>query len=339
VAGGRLERLWYGRHPARWGLAPLAGAFCGVTMLRRRLLRAGRDRRRRFAVPVVVVGNLTVGGTGKTPLVIALVEALRARGWHPGVVSRGHGGRRHEDPLTVDAATPPAAAGDEPVLVAWRTGCPVVVGRDRAAAVRLLLQRSPQCDVVVADDGMQHYRMYRDLEIAVVDARRGFGNGWCLPAGPLREPRARLRDVDRVVLNGEGVLPGFRVDARMRLEPGTPYNLTRPELRRSLDAFSEAPVAAVAGIGDPERFFAALREAGLEVDARAFADHHPFRPRDLAFAGRRALLMTEKDAVKIRAFARRNHWVVPVRARLDEGFHEDLSRRLKRLRRAAEEGG
>lgn len=327
-----VERLWYTRHPARWPLAPLAVAFCAAAGLRRRLLRAGRDPRRRFPVPVVVVGNLSVGGTGKTPLVVALVEALREGGWNPGVVSRGYGGRRREEPLEVGPETPVGQAGDEPVLLARRAGCPVVVGRDRRAAVEHLLRRHPGCDVVLADDGLQHYGMYRDLEIAVVDAGRGLGNGWCLPAGPLRESPGRLRHVDWVVVNGAGEVPGLRVDARMRLEPGTPYNLLRPGQSRPLADFRSAPVAALAGIGDPERFFALLRRAGLAVQARAFADHHRYVPRDLAFAGGRPLLMTEKDAVKIRPFARPSHWVVPVAARPEREFLEAVARSLRACR-------
>ncbi len=330
-----LERIWYARHPLRWALVPLSGLFCAVAVVRRWRHRAGRGQGQQ--TPVLVVGNVTVGGTGKTPLVIALAEALQEAGWTPGVVSRGYGGRRREDPLLVGPETPAVQAGDEPVLIAQRTGCPVVVGRDRRRALERLLAVCPGCDVVLSDDGLQHYRLHRDLEIAVVDARRGLGNRWCLPAGPLREPAGRLRSVEWVVLRGEGEPPGVPCDARMRLRPGTPYNLCDPALRRPLAAFRRVPVAAVAGIGEPAQFFAMLRAQGLDVEARAFEDHHRFTSADLDFAQRSVVLMTEKDAVKIRAFARPTHWVVPVEARVDGAFLAAVVDALRRRSRQVEE--
>ena len=330
-----VQRIWYTRHPARWLLAPWSGAFCVAALVRRRLHRAGRVGR--SPVPVLVVGNITAGGTCKTPLVIALVEALRARGWRPGVISRGHGGRRREDPLPVTVDTSPLEAGDEPVLIARRAECPVVVGRKRTAALSRLLRLHPECDVVLADDGLQHYQLYRDLEIAVVDGQRGFGNGWCLPAGPLREPVSRLRTVDWVVLQGPGPVAGVEPDACMALLVEPAYNLQDPRRRRPLERFAGEAVAALAGIGDPQRFFAMLRTRGLRPLTRAFDDHHVYRASDLSFAGRRPLLMTEKDAVKIRPFARPWHWVVPVRARVGDGFFDEVSRALDAVRTQMEE--
>lgn len=284
---------------------------------------------RSAGVPVVVIGNLTVGGSGKTPLVIHVAELLKANGWSPAVVSRGYlAGARRDDqpPRAVSLASEPAEVGDEPVLIARRSGCPVWVGADRAAVAQRLREEHPDCDVIVMDDGLQHYALRRDLEIAVVDAR-GFGNGMLLPAGPLREPRTRLWTVDAVVAHGTEKVKGFA----MRLEGDEAHRATDARERRKLAAFAGERVHAVAGIGDPNRFFAHLARHGVKAVPHAFPDHHPFAAADLEFGDAAPVLMTEKDAVKCKRFARPTHWVLPVRAVPDPAFDAWLLRRLGEL--------
>ncbi|MGH8112586.1 MAG: tetraacyldisaccharide 4'-kinase [Rhodanobacteraceae bacterium] len=336
--GESLQPRWYEDRPPPWWTLPLAGLYGGVTGLRRALYRHGVVRATRLPVPVAVVGNITVGGTGKTPLVIALVEALLARGFKPGVVSRGYGGSAR-NPVLLNASPDPAIVGDEPALIRLRTGLPVAVGAKRAEAARLLLGEG--VDIVLADDGLQHYALARDVEICVVDGARGFGNGWPLPAGPLREPRARLRDVDFVVCNtGEadahatpmasGKAPNDRCpDAAiaMRLRVGEARNLRSGEAR-PLAQFAATRVHAVAGIGNPARFFAALRAIGVVPVEYAFPDHHHYAIADLGFGDGMPVLMTEKDAVKCRAFAQDGWWSVPVTAVLPESFLDAFTARL-----------
>ena len=268
----------------------------------------------RAGIPVVAIGNLTVGGSGKTPLAIHAAELLHAKGWSPAIVSRGYGGTVRA-PRGVSLASDPAEVGDEPVLMARRSGCPVWVGADRAAVIAALRHEHPDCDVVILDDGLQHYAMRRDLEIAVVDARV-FGNGFMLPAGPLREPRTRLWTVDAVVAHGTDAVKGYA----MRLEGGELHRATDARARRPLDAFAGQRVHAVAGIGDPHRFFLRLAKAGIQVVPHPFPDHHPFRAGDLEFGDEAPVLMTEKDAVKCERFADERCWCLPVRARVDDAL-------------------
>jgi tetraacyldisaccharide 4'-kinase len=268
-------------------------------------------------VPVVVVGNITVGGTGKTPLVIHLALALRARGRHPGIVSRGYRGRSG-DVLEVTAGSDPAVVGDEPLLLARHSACPVFVGRDRVAAARGLLASYPECDLIIADDGLQHYRLERDVEIALFD-ERGVMNGWALPAGPLREPVTRLAQVDAMVLNGTAVSPAPTLAAAtfsMRLLGDRFHRLDEPLTTCSATDLAGARLHAVAGIGAPWRFFDHLTGMGLAFSEHAFPDHHDFCKEDLGFAGD-AILTTEKDAVKLaRLGLSLPVWVLPVTAKV-----------------------
>jgi tetraacyldisaccharide 4'-kinase len=322
-----LDRCWYGRAPESLLLLPLAFLFAMVTALRRQLYRWGWLASVRLPVPVVVVGNLTVGGSGKTPLVLWLIDQLRAAGLHPGVVSRGYGGNL-EGIAPVGPDSDPAAVGDEPVLIARRAGCPVWVGRRRAAAAHSLLAAQPEVDVVIADDGLQHYALARDLEIVVVDGQRGFGNGRLLPAGPLREPVSRLREVDALVVNGGGAgafhQPGPVFD--MRLSGRRFWNLRNPNQERDADAFRDETPQAVAGIGNPQRFFVHLEALGLRVIPHPFPDHHAFVPGDLP-AG--TVLMTEKDAVKCAAWAPADTWALRIDACLGEGLQSLIIDTLK----------
>ncbi|HKR76404.1 MAG TPA: tetraacyldisaccharide 4'-kinase [Rhodanobacter sp.] len=317
-----LVEAWYGNRRSPWWTWPLAGLYGVLTVLRRGLYRLGVLRRVRLPVPVIVIGNLTAGGTGKTPLTIALATALRERGLRPGVVSRGHGGRQRE-PVLLDEMPDPAVVGDEPCLIR-ASGVPVAVGRDRPAAAQLLVAAG--CDVVIADDGLQHYRLARDVEICVIDGARRFGNGHLLPAGPLREPLRRLARVDLRVCNGGTPQSG---EYPMQLAGGDVVTLDGAR-RQALSGFAGGRVHAVAAIGNPGRFFAALRDAGIEVIGHAFPDHHAFVASDLAFGDGLPVLMTDKDAVKCRAFARPHWWRVPVRAGLPADFFEVVLARLRR---------
>ncbi|HRF72744.1 MAG TPA: tetraacyldisaccharide 4'-kinase [Accumulibacter sp.] len=322
AAGGVAQCLpqrWYERRLAAvlWPLLPLSLLFGVLVWLRRWLYRCGVLRSYRLPVPVVVVGNLTVGGSGKTPLVLWLVRCLREHGWQPGIISRGYGGS-DESVRAVVAGSASAEVGDEPLLLARRSGAPVYVGRDRAAAGQALLAAHPECDVIVSDDGLQHYRLQRSVELAVFDGR-GTGNGWLLPAGPLREPLPRLAGVTAVVWNGRpersplgaaGDLPQFDMQLI-----GQRFVACSGESRScDADSLRGRPLHAIAGIGDPSRFFRQLRDLGLAFEAHPFPDHHPYDTADLAFADNAVLLMTEKDAVKCAAIASGEAWVLPVEA-------------------------
>ena len=272
-------------------------------------------RRERVPVPVLVVGNITVGGTGKTPLVIHLAQALRVLGRHPGIVSRGYRGAGGPI-LEVTAGSDPRLVGDEPLLLARRGACPVFVGRDRVAAARSLLRSYPECDLIIADDGLQHYRLARDVEIALFD-ERGVMNGWTLPAGPLREPVSRLAHVDALVLNGTAVSPAptfAGAEFSMRLLGRRFHRLDQPLTTCTAADLAGARLHAVAGIGTPQRFFDCLNGMGLAFSEHPFADHHDFCEEDLVFAGD-AILTTEKDAVKLaRLCLPLPVWVLPVTA-------------------------
>jgi tetraacyldisaccharide 4'-kinase len=325
-----LTRRWYGTAKAPWFLRPLAALFGLVARLRRRRQQA-QAREQRLPVPVIVVGNIAVGGTGKTPFVIWLVERLREWGWKPGVVSRGYGGTAPRWPQQVRADSDPALVGDEPVLIARHAGCPVFVGPDRALAAQRLLA-SGGVDIVVSDDGLQHYRLWRDLEIVVVDATRGLGNGKLLPAGPLREPASRLGEVALVVVNGSGWAAPAGRQLAMRLVAQEARKLDGSGAR-PLGAFAGQTVHAVAGIGNPARFFAMLSQQNIGLVMHPFPDHHAFTRADLEFGDELPVFMTEKDAVKCRGFAGPAHWVVPVEARIEPdgvALVQELTHALRR---------
>lgn len=324
---GRLEAIWYGGDPLGLPLIPLSWLFCGVALARRAAYQSGLLTVRRLDVPVLVVGNITAGGTGKTPLVVWLVDFLRGHGFRPGVVCRGYGGTSREWPRRVEPDSVPGDVGDEAVLVARRARCPISAAPDRVAAAEALLEGG-ECDVIVSDDGLQHLALGRDVEVAVVDGERRHGNGRCIPAGPLREPVGRLGQVDAVVANGRAA----RGEYRMRLVPDAPRRVMDDRVG---DESLEAPsgrVHGVAGIGNPGRFFSSLRSLGHEVVPHPFPDHHAFAPEDLRFGDARPVLMTEKDAVKCRAFAGPTHWYVPVKAELHPAFGRRVLELLERYR-------
>lgn len=295
-----------------WLLRPLELLFRLATTIRRKLYRHGLLAVYRAPVPLVIVGNITVGGTGKTPVVIALVEALQQRGIRVGVVSRGYGALALNQPHRVTERSTARQCGDEILLIHRRTGCPCVVAPDRPAAVRALLADNA-VDMLVSDDGLQHYALGRDLEIALLDAQRGTGNGFCLPAGPLREPVSRLRSVDFVLYRGSddplnGVL--YRVVSLVNITSGKRLAATTDSLGRQIHA--------VAGIGQPGQFFASLQGLGFEAEQHVFADHHAYTPEDFADLADRPIIMTGKDAVKCAAIAGANAWYLEIDARLPE---------------------
>ena len=312
-------------------LFPLAVLFRLVVAARRALYRHGVLAAARLPVPVIVVGNISVGGTGKTPLTLWLIEYLRAQGYRPGVVSRGYGGTVAM-PQAVGIDSVPGQVGDEPVLIARRAGCPVWVGRDRVAAARALLQAHPEVDLLLSDDGLQHYRLARDLEIAVVDGRRGLGNGLLLPAGPLREPRRRLATVDLVVVNDappEGAAGFAQHTYPMQLAGSRFANLADTVCSVGTEAFAGSVVHAVAGIGNPRRFFDHLRQLGIHAVEHPFPDHYAYHSSDFPYPDTEVVLMTEKDAVKCRQFARPHWWALAVEAQLQPEFGNRLLEKLR----------
>ena len=318
----KTPAYWYGDAPSPWHARLLAGLYGAVVSLRRKLFRKGWLRSYKPSMPVIVIGNVSVGGTGKTPLTIAVVQRLRDAGWKPGVASRGYGRNDESSAAWVDAGTPPAQGGDEPVLIARRTGAPVRVDRSRSAAARELIAAG--CDVIVCDDGLQHYRLRRDVEIEVIDGHRRYGNGRLLPAGPLREPPQRGAECDFRVVNGGDASFG-EWPMQLRADCAVPVSGGR---NRLLASFGGHRVHAVAGIGNPQRFFEMLRSLGIGVVPHAFADHHGYVAVDFEFGSELPVLMTEKDAVKCAAFANEWHYSVPVTAELPEAFWVALLDRL-----------
>ena len=328
---GRIERRWYAESTGPSLLTPLAWAYGALAGARRRAYRAGWLRPRRLSRPVVVIGNLTVGGTGKTPLTIYLAQELRAARLKVGIVSRGYG-RHGAGARSVQPDSDWRDVGDEPLLLARRTGCPTLVAADRVGAARTLIARG--AEVILADDGLQHLALARDCGIAVIDGSRGFGNGRLLPAGPLRELPEALAGADIVVVNGApthaslgaGRLP--RSALRMQLQAQPAVRLDGRGVPCELEVFRGRRVHAVAGIGNPQRFFGELMARGIEVLAHPFPDHHPFTARELAFGDDLPVLMTEKDAVKCTPFANARLWCVPVSAAFSESDARALRERV-----------
>ena len=324
----RLVNAWYQGHPALLLLRPLEWLYRAVVQRKRQRFLAGQSPSYRAPVPVIVVGNITVGGTGKTPLILYLIDHCRARGLRVGVVSRGYGAQPPSVPWRVTAEQSAREAGDEPLLLVQRSGVALMIDPDRARAVQALLSAEP-LDLILCDDGLQHYRLARDLELVLIDAVRGLGNGRCLPAGPLREPQARLQSVDAVLFNGASAdsAEGFG----FTLQPTALVNVASGE-RQSLDVFAPGQaIHAVAGIGNPQRFFRTLEALNWRPIAHAFADHATYSAASLEFSPSLPLLMTEKDAVKCRAFAQPDWWYLAVDARPSPAFSAWLDGQLDAL--------
>lgn len=316
-----IQRSWYHKFSLiTFLLLPLSVVFCAISLVRRYLFRIEILKSTRLPVPIIVVGNISVGGTGKTPLVIAIVQHLKANGFSPGVISRGYGGRARNWPQAVDADSDPAMVGDESVLIANRCRCPVSVGPDRVAAARALLD-DHQCDIIVSDDGMQHYALARDIEIAVIDGNRRLGNGLCLPAGPLRELPRRLNSVDLVVCNGKAMDNEFS----MALKSYAFHSVNDESRMKATNEFEGLEVDAVSGIGNNDRFFQYLLDLGIHIKKHAFADHHRYKVNDLTFGSNNPILMTEKDAVKCKKYSLSDAWYLRVDALLENRFYEKLT--------------
>ena len=318
-----LNGIWYGKSPVRYVLWPVSAIYRALSWLRRGAYRRGLRAAVEVPVPLIVVGKVSVGGTGKTPFIIWLADQLKQRGRKVGIVTRGYRGKGKEWPAAVSPDSDPEEVGDEPVLLARRTRCPVVAGPDRVACVEALLEDA-RVDVVLSDDGLQHYRLARTFEIAVVDGARGMGNGLCLPAGPLREPPSRLQEVDAIVVNGAGWGHAgvFRADAVVTRV----YHL-KDGAERTLESFRKEPVHAVAGIGNPQRFFDLLLDADLDVEPHPLEDHAEITLDDLTFDEPGVVLITEKDAVKCEHLKADGVWCVVV----DFQFDADRTARLMRL--------
>ena len=319
-----LEQHWYRTSALHFFLLPVSVVFRLLSGLRRMLYRNNVLKSEWLPVPVMVIGNINVGGSGKTPLTLWLAQQLLENGWHPGIISRGYGGAS-SSAQAVYSTSSPDDVGDEAALMAQRKLCPVWIGRDRPAAARALLSAYPECDVILSDDGLQHYRLQRDVEIVVIDGVRRFGNGWLLPAGPLREPVSRLKQADAIVINGGIAGPS---EFAMLLHGATFYNLLNPGVTAQAADFLGQNLHAIAGIGHPERFFAHLKDLGLKVQAHPFPDHHHFTSKDLGFTDADAVLMTEKDAVKCSAFANEKCWVLRVDAQPDPALAQLILERI-----------
>jgi len=310
-----INETWYSQNFLTHLLKPLSWIFCGIVVIRRTLYSFKLLKSTNIDVPVIVVGNITVGGTGKTPLVIWIVNFLKESGFTPGVVSRGYKGKAKSWPQQVRPDSDPVIVGDEAILISRQTGCPMAVGPDRVAASEALLKYS-NCDIIVSDDGLQHYALQRSLEVIVIDGERRFGNGQCLPAGPLRETISRMDKADFIVTNGNASQGEFA----MRYSGKTLVALNNNDSKLMLSEFKDKKVHAVSAIGNPQRFFYFLRSQGLDIIEHEFPDHYMYSVSDLDFGDNRDVIMTEKDAVKCQRFQLDNIWYLPVSVEMKKEF-------------------
>lgn len=318
-----LTDSWYRPQPIRFLLLPFSLTYQFIIACRVLAYRTGLFTRHKLGVPVIVIGNITIGGTGKTPVVIWLAKQLKQAGYKPGIISRGYGGKAPHYPYLVQPDSDARIVGDEPVIISQHTGCPMAVSPSRADAGQLLIDQY-DCNIIISDDGLQHYALDRDIEIAVVDGVRFFGNHYCLPSGPLREPLSRLRNVDFVILNGGPKESHYK----MLLEAGPLINLVDAGNTKTIADFHNQAVHCIAGIGNPERFFSYLASHELILETHDFADHHDFSAVDLNFSDDKAIIMTEKDAVKCRAFANDKMWYIPVEASISGELEQHILTKL-----------
>lgn len=324
-----LERHWYKRSLTwlTFLLLPFSYLFRVIITFRLFLYKHHLIKTTHFPVPIIIVGNVTVGGTGKTPLVIELAHLLKAQQWRPGIVSRGFGGVKQKTPIWIDEHSEPNKVGDEAILLARRSSCPVVICANRVLAVKAILEKT-DCNIVLSDDGLQHYRLGRQIEIAVLDGDRKFGNGNLLPAGPLREPQTRLKQVDFVIQQGGHPDKNY---FSMQLQGDELVSLKNPQNKLPLSHFKNQKVHAVAAIGNPNRFFAALRAEGLDIIEHVFPDHYLYQKNDFNFSDTLPIVMTEKDKIKCETFADDRFWYLPIVAVLDKSFKDQFLAAIKRL--------
>lgn len=322
------DDIWYGKHPAKWFLSPLSALFSVSTSLRRWLFKIGIKASEKPAVPTIVVGNIAVGGTGKTPLVVFLCEQLQFAGYKPGIISRGYGSKAPNYPFVVDGKASVIESGDEPFMLHQRTQCPLVISPIRTAAAKHLLANF-DVDVIITDDGLQHYALQRDIELIVIDGKRRLGNGHLLPMGPLREGPWRLNTADFIICNGGNGKAG---EINMTLKPA-PLRKVTDNSEATIDTSKQERYTAIAGIGNPQRFYNTLQAHQFNISAQHdFPDHHDFTFADIsAVSNNGAVIMTEKDAVKCQSFAQDNWYYLPVNAHLDAQFLPKLLSQLKEL--------
>ena len=322
----KIEKSWYNKSGLTTILQPFSWLFCLLVQIRRLFYRLKIFSTTQLDVPVIIVGNLTVGGTGKTPMVIELANLLKKNGYRPGVISRGYGGKARTWPQQVRSDGDPTMVGDEAILIARRTNCPMAVGPNRVASAEALLKYT-DCNVIISDDGMQHYSLGRDIEIAVIDGIRRYGNEKCLPAGPLREPIKRLDQVNFKITNGiagpDEFAMSYKAEKLCRADD--------PAVTLDISSLKNQTVHAIAGIGNPQRFFDNLKLSGLDIIEHAFPDHYPFKKEDLDFGEIQPIVITEKDAVKCQRFYLHNVWYQPIEAILDNQFTEQLLVMLERI--------
>lgn len=316
----KITDIWYSKHPLRWILLPFSYLYLIGYFIHRLIYKTGIKKITKFNVPIIVVGNITVGGTGKTPLTIKLSEILQQQGYNPGIVSRGYKGTSKSFPKLVTDHSDPVEVGEEAALMAMRTKCPVAIGPQRVKAINLLLQNF-SCDIILCDDGLQHHAIKKDIEIALIDGERKLGNQLCLPAGPLREPKKRLKSVDFVVMHERRLTSHYS----MALKVDEIYNLQNEYLKLEPQDMRDMIIHAVAGIGNPMSFFTSLRLMGLTINEHVFPDHHIYRKQDFAFLKpNEIMIMTEKDAIKCKKFAEKNFWVLSVCAVMNSKFTQDF---------------
>ncbi len=334
-----LQKQWKGYSIWHLFLLPLSIIFLLLSSGRKQLFRFGVLKSHKLPVPVIVVGNISVGGTGKTPLVIWLANQLKQKGFKPGIVSRGYGGSAN-DVTEVFAHSMPNEVGDEPLLIAKHLDCPVFVGLNRVDACMALLEGHPDVNVIISDDGLQHYRLQRDIEIAVVDAQRGFGNALLLPAGPLREAKSRLNKVDAIVITNANQQSSIKTTFlapvfEMEFAGDVFVSLFDGKSKQRKEFLNGKHLLAVAGIGNPKRFFEDLIKMGLVFEQKSFPDHHAYKPQDLLHFAGKTILMTEKDAVKCAQFAKGNAqfdiWMLPVSANIGDGLNKLVLQKLATL--------
>jgi len=322
-----LTDSWYKPSVIPWLLSPLSLIYCLLIRLRKLAYHIDLFKQHKITVPIIIVGNISVGGTGKTPFVIWLAQQLKQAGFQPGIISRGYGGKAEHYPANVTANSVPKQVGDEPLIISRHTDCPMVVAPNRVTAAQHLLTHY-DCNIIIADDGLQHLALARDIEIVIVDSERQFGNKFCLPSGPLREPISRLNHIDYLVYNGDSASDNIT----MQLTQGDAINLADPTQSKPLSYFKHQTVHAVAGIGNPMRFFDQLDSQDIDIIAHPFADHHQFQSHDLDFTNPQTpILMTEKDAVKCQDFAQENMWYIPIQATISGKLKQNILNQLAEL--------